>query len=70
MGGAACIEYYDGEASFSETCGFRLHGNMSRLTNGYGKPSLKLNFRSSYGAETLNFPLFRDGKTTVFHNLL
>lgn len=67
---AACIEYYDGEASFSETCGFRLHGNMSRLTNGYGKPSLKLNFRSSYGAETLNFPLFRDGKTTVFHNLL
>jgi len=43
---------------------------MSRLTNGYGKPSLKLNFRSSYGAETLNFPLFRDGKTTVFHNLL
>ena len=67
---AAVIEYHDGESRFSVNCGFRLHGNMSRQSNGYGKASMKLCFRACYDNSTLNYPLFEDGKTTVFHTLL
>ena len=67
---AAVIEYQSDEDSFSVNCGFRLHGNMTRQTNGYGKPSLKLCFRSCYGNDVLNYPLFEDGRTTIFHDLL
>ena len=67
---AAVIEYQSGEDSFSVNCGIRLHGNMTRLTNGYGKPSMKLCFRGCYQNPVLNYPLFQDGKTTVFHDLL
>ena len=67
---AAVIEYLDGESRFSVNCGFRLHGNMSRQSNGYGKASMKLCFRACYDNSTLNYPLFEDGKSTVFHTLL
>ncbi len=67
---AAVIEYQSDEEKFSVNCGIRLHGNMTRQTNGYGKPSMKLCFRSCYGNDVLNYPLFEDGRTTVFHNLL
>ena len=67
---AVVIEYQSDEARFSVNCGFRLHGNMTRLTNGYGKPSMKLCFRASYGNDVLNYPLFEDGRTTIFHDLL
>ncbi len=67
---AAVIEYQSGQESFSVNCGIRLHGNMTRLTNGYGKPSMKLCFRGCYQNPVLNYPLFKDGKTTVFHDLL
>jgi hypothetical protein len=64
------IEFDAEEGSFSADCGFRLHGNMGRLVNGYGKPSMKLSFRASYNSTALNYPLFEDGKVTVFHDLL
>jgi hypothetical protein len=67
---AAVIEYHDGESRFSVNCGIQLHGNMTRQVNGYGKPSMKLSFRASYNNAILNYPLFEDGKTTIFHDLL
>ncbi len=67
---AAVIEYQSDEDNFSVNCGFRLHGNMSRMSNGYGKASIKLCFRSCYGNDVLNYPLFEDGRTTIFHDLL
>ncbi len=65
-----CIEYYSADGSFSANCGVRLHGNMARQVNGYGKPSMKLSFRASYNNTALNYPLFADDKVTVFHDLL
>lgn len=67
---AVVIEYQSDEDDFTVNCGFRLHGNMTRQTNGYGKPSMKLCFRSCYGNDVLNYPLFEDGRTTIFHDLL
>jgi len=67
---AVVIEYQSDKDSFTVNCGFRLHGNMTRQTNGYGKPSMKLCFRASYGNDVLNYPLFEDGRTTIFHDLL
>ena len=67
---AAVIEFHFGQEHFSVNCGFRLHGNMSRQSNGFGKASLKLCFRGCYQNDALNYPLFPNGKTTVFHDLL
>lgn len=64
------VEYYSQKGGFVTNCGFRLHGNMARQVNGYGKPSMKLCFRACYNNTALNYPLFEDGKVTVFHDLL
>lgn len=64
------IEYVSKDGGFIADCGVRLHGNMARQVNGYGKPSMKLCFRASYNNTALNYPLFADGKVTIFHDLL
>lgn len=59
--------FENGQALFSEACGFKLHGNDSRKG---AKQNFKLIFRSKYGASKLNYPVFEDRDIDEYNSLL
>ncbi len=66
----AVMEFFDkdGHRKFALGCGVRVHGGYSR--NADGKHSLRLYFRSEYGATKLNEPIFPSIETSVFDCLV
>jgi hypothetical protein len=62
----ASVEYYDPSDSsqFQINCGLRLHGGNSRKSYNTPKHSLRLSFRSEYGASKLNYDFFDEKKAT------
>lgn len=56
------LAYFDGKGSVSLDCGLKMHGAGSRETS--QKKSLKVNFRGAYGAKTLEYDLFGNGRTS------
>ena len=57
----------NGAEVFSAPCGFKLHGNDSKLGE---KQNFQLRFRSDYGMSKLHCKLFDDRETEVFNSLL
>ncbi|MBR6935301.1 MAG: CotH kinase family protein [Clostridia bacterium] len=57
----------NGAEVFSAPCGFKLHGNDSKLGK---KQNFQLRFRSDYGMSKLHCKLFDDRETEVFNSLL
>lgn len=59
---AASIEWIDpaGGAGFAENVGIRLHGGASRRPYRTPKKTLRVYFRTIYGAPKLDFPVFAD----------
>lgn len=57
----------NGAEVFSAPCGFKLHGNDSKLGE---KQNFQLRFRSDYGLSKLHCKLFDDRETEVFNSLL
>jgi hypothetical protein len=57
----------NGAKVFSAPCGFKLHGNDSKLGE---KQNFQLRFRSDYGMSKLHCKLFDDRETEVFNSLL
>jgi hypothetical protein len=69
----ASVEYFDlaDSSNFQINCGLRLHGGNSRKSYNTPKHSLRLSFRSDYGASKLNFDLFDEKKAaTRFDHLV
>lgn len=66
----ASVEYLppDGSPGFDIDCGLRIRGGASR-GDGYPKHSLRLHFRSEYGAGSLNFPIHGPDGTSRFDTL-
>ncbi|MDA7667782.1 CotH kinase family protein, partial [bacterium] len=64
------MEYFnkDGTREFSVGCGARVHGGFSR--NSGGKLSLRLYFRSEYGAAKLRVPFFQSSEVEFFDNIV
>lgn len=54
------VALYDGENSFAKDCGYKLHGETSKVAQ--DKKSFKLTFRSRYDGE-LEYDLFGNGIT-------
>jgi hypothetical protein len=62
------IEFIEnGSLSFRESCGARTHGNFSRT---FAKKSLRLYFRSEYGADRLQAPIFADPAVASYKRLV
>ncbi|MFT7302099.1 MAG: hypothetical protein ACI8UZ_000935 [Akkermansiaceae bacterium] len=68
----ASLELIDpnGGKQFQIDCGVALHGASSRSHGFTKKHSLRLLFKSQFGAPKLNFPLFKDGPTDKFDLLI
>ena len=64
------MEYFnkDGTREFSTGCGVRVHGGFSR--NSGGKLSLRLYFRSEYGAAKLKVPFFPPSDVESYDNMV
>ena len=60
--------YPDGSKTFQINCGVRIQGGSSRL-GPYKKRSLRLRFKSEYGASTMKFPLFESSPVDRFNSL-
>ncbi|HOL32232.1 MAG TPA: lamin tail domain-containing protein [Anaerohalosphaeraceae bacterium] len=58
------------EKSFQEDCGLRIQGGASRNPNNSPKHSLRLLFKSAYGASKLNYPFFGDDAVDSFDTLV
>ncbi len=58
----------DDEEGFQSDCGIRIRGGISRNEEN-PKHSFRVLFRREYGASRLDYPLFGDGGTDVFHNI-
>lgn len=69
---AASAELFGGPQhhDLSTTCGLRLHGGHGRLAEKNPKHSLRLVFKDIYGPKTLNYPVFGDGETVQFKQLV
>ena len=69
---AASAELFGGpqQHDLSTTCGLRLHGGHGRLAEKNPKHSLRLVFKDVYGPKTLNYPVFGDGETAQFKQLV
>ena len=67
----ASVEYYeaDGTKGFQIDAGLRMMGWTSRIPQVSPKHSLRLVFRSEYGAGRLEYPLFPDSDITTFDTL-
>ena len=57
----------DGETKFSVPSGVRIHGNHTRK---FGKLSMRLYFRSEYGASKLKYQVFEDKDLKSFDRLV
>ncbi len=57
----------DGKEVFSAPCGFKLHGNDSKLGE---KQNFQLRFRSDYGLSKLHCKLFDNREVDIFNSLL
>ena len=66
---SATVSFFetDGSVGFSESCGIKIFGNASR---GYPKKSLAFFFRSRYGADQLNYPLFGEDGADHFESFV
>jgi hypothetical protein len=58
--------YPDGSTGFQVNAGLRIHGNATRRPSMTPKHSLRLHFRSEYGAAELAYPLFPDTAVDSF----
>ncbi|MEM7261804.1 MAG: lamin tail domain-containing protein, partial [Planctomycetota bacterium] len=54
---------------YQENCGVRVHGNSSARPI-EGKHSLRLKFRSEYGASRMRYPLFEDSRVDDFDTIV
>ena len=57
----------NGEEQFSVPCGFKLHGNDTRLQE---KQNFRIRFKSKYGVSKLRYKLFDDLNITEFDSLV
>ncbi len=60
----------DGTTGFDTTCGIRMHGNASREPRKCPKHGFKLNFKSTFGASRLTYPLFPDSPSREFDDII
>lgn len=69
---AASVEWIetDGATGFAETCGVRVHGYGWRYHTSTKKHSLRLEFRSEYGASRLEYPVFADSPIDEFDSIV
>lgn len=69
---AASVEWIepDGATGFAEACGVRVHGYGWRYHSATKKHSLRLEFRSEYGASALEYPVFADAPIDRFDSLV
>jgi len=63
----AHIEYFDGSDGFSVDCGFQLFGGSVRWLP---KKSFAIKFKSEYGTDHLNYPVFEKRDFSVFDTLI
>ena len=69
---AVSAELFGGpqQHDLSTTCGLRLHGGHGRLAEKNPKHSLRLVFKDIYGTKKLNYPVFGEGETAQFKQLV
>lgn len=60
----------DGSTAFQIDAGLRIHGNSTRQPDVTPKHSMRLYFRSDYGADELDYPLFADSNVESFDVLV
>ena len=69
---AVSAELFGGpqQHDLSTTCGLRLHGGHGRLAEKNPKHSFRLVFKEQYGPKTLKYPIFGQGETDQFKQLV
>ncbi len=63
----AYIEFYEGNSSFSLSCGFELFGGSTR---GLSKKSFHIKFKKQYGDSELHYQIFDDKDYSVFNSIV
>lgn len=63
----AHVEYFDGQEGFSVDCGIQLFGGSARY---FPKKSFSLEFKSKYGTDQLEYPVFSKRDYSVFDTLV
>ena len=69
---AVSAELFGGpqQHDLNTTCGLRLHGGHGRLAEKNPKHSFRLVFKEQYGPKTLKYPVFGQGETDQFKQLV